>query len=102
MSDVWLLVALMGASAISLKAVGPVFLGGRPLPRRIGGVVELLAPALLAALIATQTFGSGQSLVIDERAAGLGAAAVALALRVPVLGAVVIAATVTALLRALG
>jgi hypothetical protein len=101
-SDVWVLVALTGASAIAFKSVGPVFLGGRPLPERAGAVVELLAPALLAALIATQTFGKDHSLVIDARAAGLAAAAIALALRAPVLLVVVIAAAVTALLRAIG
>jgi hypothetical protein len=62
--------------------------------------VELLAPALLAALIATNTLGSGRALVIDARLAGLAAAAVALALRAPVLLVVVIAAAVTAILRA--
>jgi hypothetical protein len=98
-SEVWLLVALTGVSAIALKSVGPVMLGGRALPGRLAGVVELLAPALLAALIATQTFASGHSLVVDERAAGLGAAALALALRAPVLAVVVLAALVTALLR---
>ena len=101
MSEVWLLVILTGASAVLLKAAGPVLLGGRALPERLGGVVALLAPALLAALIATQTFGDGKSLVIDERVAGLGAAAVALWLRAPVLAVVVIAAVVTGGLRAL-
>lgn len=102
MSQIWLLVALTGVSAVMLKAAGPVLLGGRALPERLGGVVALLAPALLAALIATQTLGDGKSIVIDERLAGLGAAALALWLRAPVLVAVVAAAVVTGGLRAVG
>ena len=101
MSEGWLLVGLTGLSAITLKAVGPVLVGGRELPLRAAAAVELLAPALLAALIATQTLGSGSALVVDERAAGLAAAAIALALRAPVLVVVVLAAAVTAGLRAL-
>ena len=102
MSEVWLLVTLTGASAVLLKSAGPVLLGGRALPERFGGVVALLAPALLAALIATQTLGDGKSLVIDERVAGLAAAALALWRRAPVLVAVIVAAVVTGGLRALG
>jgi branched-subunit amino acid transport protein len=100
MSDVWLLVGATAAITIVLKSVGPVMLGGRPLPARVTGIVELLAPALLAALIATNTFGSGKHLVIDARVAGLGAAVVALALRAPVLVVIVVAAVVTGVLRA--
>jgi branched-subunit amino acid transport protein len=100
-SDVWILVGAVAAITIALKAVGPVLLGGRPLPARVGGVVELLAPALLAALIATNTFASGKHLVVDARVAGLGAAAVALMLRAPVLVVIIVAAVVTAGLRAL-
>jgi branched-subunit amino acid transport protein len=100
--EIWLTVALCGVATIGLKAVGPAILGGRPLPARAGRVVELMAPALLAALIATNTFGSGKALVIDERLAGVAAAAVAIALRAPVLLVVVIAAATTALLRAIG
>lgn len=95
-------VVACGAITVLLKSLGPVLLGGRPLPERALGVVALLAPALLAALIATNTFGSGRALVVDARAAGVAAAAVALALRAPVLAVVVIAAGVTALLRAVG
>jgi hypothetical protein len=102
MSEVWVLVALTGVSAVLLKAAGPVLLGGRALPERLDGVVALLAPALLAALIATQTFADDEALVVDERVAGLGAAALALWLRAPVLVAVVVAAVVTGGLRALG
>ena len=37
-----------------IKAAGPVVLGGRELPTWFTSVVILLAPALLAALVATQ------------------------------------------------
>jgi branched-subunit amino acid transport protein len=99
-NEIWLTVAICGVATIGLKAIGPAVLGGRPLPPRAGRVVELMAPALLAALIATNTFASGRELVIDARLAGVSAAAVAIALRAPVLLVVVIAAAVTALLRA--
>ena len=44
---------------IAIKGAGPVVLGGRPMPPRLIGVISLLAPALLAALVATLTFGKG-------------------------------------------
>jgi branched-subunit amino acid transport protein len=95
----WLVVAIVGAGTIAIKAAGPVLLGGRPLPARLTGVVELLAPALLAALVAVQTFGSGEALVVDERVLGVAAAAIALWRKAPLLLVVVIAAAVTALAR---
>ena len=61
--------------------------------------MALLTPALLTALVVTGTFGEGGHLEFDERALGVGVAAVALALRAPVLLAVVLAAVVTALAR---
>ena len=79
-----------------------MLLGGRPLPPRAGRVIGLLAPALLAALVAINTFGAERSLVLDERALGVGSAAVAVALKAPPLIAVVVAAVVTAGARALG
>jgi len=102
MSDAWLVVATVGAGTIVIKAAGPVLLGGRPLPRRIRSVVALLAPALLAALVATTTVGSGQALVADARLIGLGAAAIALVLRAPVLLVVIVAAAAAALARLAG
>ena len=100
MTTTWTVVAVVGAGTIAIKALGPVLLGGRPLPRRVAAVVALLAPAVLAALVATQAVGGERELVVDERLAGLGAAAVALAARAPILVVVVVAAAVTALLRA--
>ena len=91
----------VGVLTIAFKALGPVALGGRTLPPRLLGVVELLAPALLAALVVTQVFARERELVVDSRAVGLAAAIVAVALRAPVLGVVVVAATTTALARAL-
>ena len=99
MSDVWIVVVLAGASTVALKAVGPVVLGGRNLPPRLAGVVELLAPAVLAALVVTQAVGGERQLALDARLAGLAAAAAALALRAPMLAVVVVAAVVTAAVR---
>jgi branched-subunit amino acid transport protein len=97
----WIAVAVVGAATIALKAVGPVLLGGRPLPAHLIGVVALLAPALLAALVVTQVVGGDQEIVLDARLVGLGAAVVAVLLRAPLLAVVVAAAASTALLRLL-
>ena len=97
MSETWLVVGLVGAATVAIKAVGPVLLGGRELPPRLGGVVELLAPAVLAALLV----GGDRELVLDERLVGLAAAGVALLLRAPILVVIGVAALATALVRAL-
>lgn len=101
MTQAWLVVVVVGAATIVIKAIGPILLGGRELPPRIASLISLLAPALLAALVAINTFGSGRSLVADERALGVAAAAVAIRFRAPILLVVVIAAAVTAVARAL-
>ena len=101
MSDVWLVVGIVGAGTMLIKATGPVLLGGRPLPERLNSVIQLLAPALLGALVAVQAFGSGQSLVVDERLLGLVAAGIAIWRKAPLLLVLIIAAAATALARAL-
>jgi len=100
-SDAWWTVVLVGSATIAIKGAGPLLMGGKPLPPRIGRVIGLLAPALLAALVAISTFGGERALVLDERALGVAAAAVAIALKAPPLVVVVVAAMVTALARAL-
>lgn len=50
----------------------------------------------------TETFAEDRHLVLDEKALGVGVAAMALALRAPVLLAVALAALVTALARLFG
>ena len=99
MSDVWTAVLLVGAGTIVLKALGPVLLGGRTVPDTVGRVLDMLAPAVLAALVVTQLVAGDRELVLDERLGGIAAAGVAIALRAPILVTVVVAAVVTALLR---
>lgn len=101
MSETWLVLLVVAVGTLALKGAGPVLLGGRPLPSRLDGVVRLAGPALLAALVAINTFGSGQSLVVDARVLGVGAAAVAIRLRAPALLVVVVAAVTTGAFRAL-
>jgi dihydrodipicolinate synthase/N-acetylneuraminate lyase len=95
------MIASLALATTVLKLVGPLLLGGRPLPSGAMAIVALLASALLAALVVVETFGKGRSLTLDARALGIAVAAVALARRVPVIVAVVGAAAVTALARAL-
>jgi len=99
MTTVWIVVGVVGAATIAIKAVGPVVLGGRQLPPRLAGVVALLAPALLAALVVTQAVGGDRRYIFDARLVGLAAAAVAIRLRAPLLATLVVAAAATALVR---
>jgi branched-subunit amino acid transport protein len=101
LTEVWITVAAVGVLTIAFKSLGPVALGGRSLPPRLLGIVELLAPALLAALVVTQVFGRERELVIDARAVGLATAVAALIARAPILVVVVAAAAATAVARAL-
>ncbi len=101
MSAVWLCVLVVGLATVAVKASGPVLAAGRELPQGAARVVDLLAPALLAALVATQAFASDEELVLDERAAGLLAAGVAIILRAPLLVVVLVAAATAAGLRAI-
>jgi hypothetical protein len=98
----WVIVGVVAVATVAIKSAGPVVLGGRPMPARLVGVIGLLAPSLLAALVATQTLGKGQALVLDARAAGVAVAGGALLLRAPTLVVVIAAAAATAAARLLG
>ena len=101
MTAAWVTIGVLAVATASIKAAGPVALGGRPLPPRVTAVVALLAPAILAGLVITETFSTGSRLVIDERAAGLVAAAVAIRLRASLPVVVIVAALAAAGARAL-
>jgi branched-subunit amino acid transport protein len=97
----WITIAVMTVGTVAIKAAGPVALGRRPLPPVAARVIALLAPSVLAALVVVETVTTDGALVLDARLAGLAAAGGALALRRPAIVAVVIAAVVTAAVRAL-
>ena len=98
----WLLVGALALCTCGLRAAGPLLLAGRDLPRRAQAAIALLAPALFAALVATQALTSGRAVTLDARVAGVGAAAVAIAARAPLPAVLLVATATTALLRAVG
>ena len=97
----WAGVLVASLSCYTLK------LAGLSLPQRwlqdarLQRTVPLIPIALLASLVATQTFSTGRHLVLDVRAAALLVAVVAVVLRAPFLVVVAVAAATAALLRAL-
>ena len=97
----WLVVGIVGAVTIAFKASGPVLLGGRSLPERVSAVVDVLAPAMLAALVVTQTVGGDREIVLDERLLGVAVGAVAVVLRAPLLVVMTAAAATAAVVRLL-
>ena len=99
----WVTVGGLAVTAFATKAIGPLLFGARELPSALARVARLLAPALLAGLIAVDTLsGPGRSLTIDARVVGLATAAVALALRAHILIVVLSAVAATVLVRAIG
>ncbi|MFD7298501.1 AzlD domain-containing protein [Streptomyces sp. NPDC059897] len=99
--NVWIAIAVTAVGCYAVKLIGLLVPAGaleRPVVKRLSA---LLPVALLAALTAQQTFADGRVLVLDERSAGVAAAAVALVLRAPFLVVIAAAVVVTAGLRAL-
>ncbi len=96
----WFLIAALAMTTALTKAAGPVLLGGRELPGRAAGVIALLPPVLLAALVVTSTFAVGQRIQVDASTAGVAVAAVLIWQRRPLLLSVLTAVVVTALVRA--
>ncbi|APZ34092.1 MULTISPECIES: AzlD domain-containing protein [Microbacterium] len=98
----WTAVLAAALLCFALKAVGyliPPRWFEAPAPSRI---VDLLTVALLGALVAVQTLGVGQQIVLDARVPALVVAAGLLIVRAPFLVVVVAAALVAALLRLWG
>lgn len=90
----------VAGTAYFFKVLGLVVIGHRTLPAGLNRCLALIPAALLAALVVHDTFGDGKALVIDARAAGVAAAAVAAWRRLPLVVVIVVGAGVTALVRA--
>lgn len=95
----WAGVLVAAASCYALKLAGLSLPQRWLLDPRVQRTVPLIPIALLAALVGTQTFSTGQHLVLDVRAAALVVAIVAVVLRAPFLVVVAVAAATAALLR---
>lgn len=98
----WILIAAMAVVTAVIKATGPILLGGRELPDRAASVIALMAPVLLAALVVTSTFADGRHLQVGASTAGVAVAGVLIWRRHSIVLSVVVAAAVTALIRAVG
>ena len=96
----WAAVLTLAAGALFFKVAGTFGLGGLMERRSMRAIGALLPPALLAALVGVQTFTTGTDLVVDARAAGVAAGGLAVWRGAPFWLVVVIAAAVTAALRA--
>ncbi|MBA3300741.1 MAG: AzlD domain-containing protein [Thermoleophilaceae bacterium] len=102
MSEIWVTIAALTVITFAFKAAGPLAVGGYELSPRAAGVIALAAPALLAGLVVYETLGAkGSDVEVDARLVGLAGAAGALALRMPILVVVGIAAALAAGTRAL-
>jgi branched-subunit amino acid transport protein len=97
----WAIVGGAAAVTALIKGIGPFALGGRELPGWFARVVVLLAPALLAALVITSAAADGTHLHIGADTAGVAAAGFALWRGASVIVGVVVAAGLTAALRAI-
>lgn len=99
--SLWAIIIIASLGCLALKFSGylvpPAFME-KPRPSH---VANLLTVALLAALVATQTFGAGSGIVLDARVPALLVAAVLFGLRVPFVLVIIAAAGTAALLRML-
>jgi branched-subunit amino acid transport protein len=102
MSTTALVIGGCAVVTAAIKAAGPVALGGRELPLWFTSIVILLAPALLAALVAVAAFAQGDRLDVGSETAGVAAGGLVAWTTDSIIGCVLVAAVVTAALRALG
>ncbi len=98
-ATVWWTIAGCTLVTALIKAAGPVALGGREVPPRVTGVIALMAPALLAALVLTSTFAEGDRWHVGAHTVGVAVGGIILWRRGPLILAVGAAVAVTALLR---
>ena len=95
----WGLVLVLAAGAYAFKVAGLVIVGSRRLPPTLERCLALVPAALISALVVMNTFSTGNELVLDARAAGVTAAAIAAWRRAPLIVVIALGAAVTALVR---
>jgi branched-subunit amino acid transport protein len=95
----WTFVLSLAACAYGLKLLGAVIIGQREMPLVVQRCLLLIPAALLAGLIAKDTFTTGQNYAIDARAAGLVVAVLATWRKLPFVVVIVAGVGTTALIR---
>lgn len=99
----WWTIGIIAAGAYGFKAAGWFGLGRVLAGPKMRAIAGLLPPALLMALVVTQTFVVDEnSLTLDERVVGVAAGALVAWRNAPFWLVVIIAGAVTGGLRALG
>jgi len=95
----WTFIFLLAGVSYGFKVLGAVIVGQRTMPAALERCLLLIPAALLAGLIAKDTFTAGQSIGIDARAAGLVVAALATWKKLPFAVIIVLGVGTTALIR---
>ena len=97
----WASIVVLVVGAYGFKVFGVLGLGrvADGAAARFAPLTALIPAALFAALIAVQTVGGDEALVLDARILGVGAGAVAVWRKAPFVVVVVVAMAVTALVR---
>jgi len=98
----WTAILVAAIACVALKLAGYLTPAGWLERERPARMTDLLTVALLAALVAVQTVGSGMAVLLDARVPAVLVAGALLWLRAPFLVVVLAAAAVAALLRAAG
>jgi branched-subunit amino acid transport protein len=98
-TTLWWAILLAAAASFAIKAIGATLLGDRELPGWSRGVVALLAPTLLAALVVVDVLGPHWATANWPLVGGLAAVAGLKLLRTPMLLAVLAGIVTTALIR---
>src|SRR5262249_27611256 len=100
-SAVWITIAVLAVGTSASKAVGTLVLGGRDLSPRALNVTALVAPSILAPLVVYETLAAaGGGVAFYAPGAGIGAAILAILAKAPMIVVILLAAAVTAGLRA--
>lgn len=97
----WAAVLLLAAGSYTIKAAGYLVLGDRPGIKRWSTVLDLFPPALLAALVVVQTVGVESAISLDARLPGVIAGSIAAWKKAPFPVVLLVAAGVTAGIRAI-
>jgi len=95
----WGFIFALAGISYGFKLLGSVIIGQRVMPPVLERCLLLIPAALLAGLIAKDTFTVGQTIGIDARAAGLAVAAIATWKKLPFAVIIVLGVGTTALLR---